>query len=165
MAKNAEKSANLPQQKPSKRGCAITRNQTLYNIAVAMIFLIIFIFMLNAIISITFNDYSTTPSLCVVFPSLSLLIILQSNERRHIIIKSIIKKKKLKKQTKGELNNMLELAKQLIGEECKIISVGFAPVKGTIKEVTDGAVKVETKYGDYVFNADFIMAIEKKNKK
>ena len=60
---------------------------------------------------------------------------------------------------------MLELAKQLIGEECKIISIGIGPVKGMIKEVTDGAVKVETKYGDYVFNADFIMAIEKKNKK
>ena len=59
---------------------------------------------------------------------------------------------------------MLELAKQLIDQECKIISVGIGPVKGVIKEVTDGAIKVETKYGDYIFNADFVMAIEKKNK-
>ncbi len=153
-----------PQPKPSKRGCAITRNQTFYDIAKIAIFLIIFVVMLNAIMSIAFDDHSYSPSFWALFPSLALLITLQANERRHIIAKNI-KNKKLKRQVKGELNNMLELAKQLIGEECKIISIGIAPVKGIIKEVTDGAVKVETKYGDYVFNADFIMAIEKKNKK
>ena len=81
-----------------------------------------------------------------------------------MVIKKKAKRTTYKKQQKGEFHGMLELAKQLIDQECKIISVGIGPVKGIIKEVTDGAVKLETKYGDYVFNVDFIMAIEKKNK-
>ena len=166
MAKNAEKSASQTQPKPSKRGCAITSNQVFYNVAKIMGFLIFFVVILNTIMIIAFDEKQTYfLSFFAVFPSLALVIALQSNERKYIITKSIVKNKKLKRQTKGESNNMLELAKQLIGEECKIISIGIGPVKGIIKEVTDGAVKVETKYGDYVFNADFIMAIEKKNKK
>ena len=166
MTKSTKESKSLPLPKPSKRGCAITRHQTFYNIAKIMVFLIIFVVILNTIMIIAFDEKQTHfPSFFAVFPSLALVIILQSNERKYIITKSIVKNKKLKRQTKGESNNMLELAKQLIGEECKIISIGIGPVKGIIKEVTDGAVKVETKYGDYVFNADFIMAIEKKNKK
>ena len=166
MEKATEKSTNQPQPKPSKRGCAITRTQTFYDIAKITLFLMLFVFILNTITFIAFDEKQTySPSFFAVFPSLALLIVLQTNERKHIIAKKIIKKKKLERLTQGESNNMLELAKQLIGEQCKIIAIGLAPVKGTIKEVTDGAVKVETKYGDYVFNADFIMAIEKKNKK
>ena len=81
-----------------------------------------------------------------------------------IISNRIIKKKKLKTE-KGESQLMFELAKQLIDKECKIYAVGFASgVKGVIKEVTEGAIRVETKYGDCLLNLDFVTSIECKNK-
>ena len=153
-------------KKRSRHGCAITKNQTLFSIGMIIIIVLgISASILNIAVAIIFDDStaSFTPTL-IILPSLILLISLQASERRYMIAKKSTKRNKLRRKLKGEIHNMLELAKQLIDQECKIISVGIAPVKGVIKEVSDGAIKVETKYGDYVFNADFVMAIEKKNK-
>ena len=156
-----------PQPKPSRHGCAITKNQTLFSIGIIIIIVLgISASILNIAVAIIFDDStaSFTPTLIILLPSLILLLSLQTSERRYMITKKSTKRNKLRRKLKGEIHNMLELAKQLIDQECKIISVGIGPVKGVIKEVTDGAIKVETKYGDYIFNADFVMAIEKKNK-
>lgn len=82
-----------------------------------------------------------------------------------IITNKIIRKKRLNKTKKGEFQPMFELAKQLIDKECKIYAVGFASgIKGVIKEVTDGGIRVETKYGDCILNLDFVTSIECKSK-
>ena len=155
-----------PQQKPSRHGSAITQKRHAITFAKIMIFIGITVSILSILLSIALKEpfVAKSPN-AIIVPSILLLIILESHGRTQMVIKKKAKRANFKKQQKGEFHSMLELAKQLIGEECKIISIGIGPVKGIIKEVTDGAVKLETKYGDYIFNVDFIMAIEKKNKK
>ena len=161
-----------PQQKPSRHGSAITQKRHAITFAKIMIFIGITVSILSILLSIALKEpfVAKSPN-AIIVSSILLLIILESHgrtqmviRRTQMVIKKQAKRTNFKRQQKGEIHSMLELAKQLIGEECKIISVGIGPVKGIIKEVTDGAVKLETKYGDYVFNADFVMAIEKKNK-
>ena len=90
---------------------------------------------------------------------------LTTTSTNKIIANKTVKKKILNKTKKGEIQPMFELAKQLIDKECKIYAVGFASgIKGVIKEVTDAGIRVETKYGDYLLNLDFVTAIECKNK-
>ncbi len=67
---------------------------------------------------------------------------------------------------------MKELAKQFIGKECMIYTLAGSesPVKGKVKEVTDGGIIVERADGIEAINLDYIARIrewprDKKGKK
>ena len=54
---------------------------------------------------------------------------------------------------------MTELAKRFIDKECIIYTFNGNQINGTIKEVTDGALLVESSGTTEVMNVDFIMRI------
>lgn len=63
---------------------------------------------------------------------------------------------------------MVELAKKFIGKECIIYSYNNShQYDGIIKEVSDGAILIETNGANEVLNLDFIIRIREypKNKK
>lgn len=72
-----------------------------------------------------------------------------------------------KKHGKGK-NEMLELAKRFIDKEC-IIYTFSSQISGTIKEVSDGAIMVESNKCQEAVNLDFVVRIReyprKKNSK
>ena len=163
-SKEAIKTAS--QNKKVKSGSAITTQEALFAITKLCFALALLAASLSAIIALIFEDNASTSSLPFMMVILVLLLnsTLTTNYTK-IITNKIVKKKKLKKAEKGEPHAMLELAKQFIDKECKIYAVGFASgIKGVIKEVTDGGIRVETKYGDYLLNLDFVTSIECKNK-
>lgn len=69
-------------------------------------------------------------------------------------IKQLIKKRKSE-----DTVTMTELAKRLIDKECIIYTFNGNQINGTIKEVTDGALWVESSGTTEVMNVDFIMRI------
>ena len=164
--KSKEEIKTSSQNKKVKRGSAVTTQESLFVITRVCFSLAIVAASLSAIITLIFEDNASTSPLPLTMVALILLlnIILTTNYTK-IITNKIVKKKKLKKAEKGESRPMFELAKQLIDKECKIYAVGFASgIKGVIKEVTDGGIRVETKYGDCLLNLDFVTSIECKNK-
>ena len=163
-SKGAIKTAS--QNKKVKSGSAITTQESLFAIAKLCFALALLAVSLSAIVTLIFEDSASTSPLPFMMVILVLLLnsMLTTNYTK-IITNKIVKKKKLNKAEKGEPHAMLELAKQFIDKECKIYAVGFASgIKGVIKEVTDGGIRVETKYGDCLLNLDFVTSIECKNK-
>lgn len=57
---------------------------------------------------------------------------------------------------------MFQLAKKFIGKKCIIyvVQTFSSELLGTIKEVTEGAILVEDKYGVQVVNLDFVIRIK-----
>lgn len=95
---------------------------------------------------------------CAILP----IIILLSHKRR----KNLIILKKIKK-SKGEITEMVELAKRFIDKDCIIYSFDGSQQYGTIKEVTDNAILIEEKGELIAVNLEFIAKIKEypKNKK
>ena len=92
-----------------------------------------------------------------------IIIYVLLRNRRAIIIRQIIKKRKKEANTE-----MKELAKRFIDKECVITSFdGNRQYEGIIKEVTDGAILVEKDGIPQAINLDFIIRIREypKNKK
>lgn len=167
--KNSSKEAikTSSQKKKVKRGSAVTTQETLFTIAKLYFALVLIAVALNAIIALIFKDNSRTQSLPFIIIMVIVVLLINSTltTTNKIIANKTVKKKILNKTKKGEIQPMFELAKQLIDKECKIYAVGFASgIKGVIKEVTDGGIRVETKYGDCLLNLDFVTSIECKNK-
>ena len=83
--------------------------------------------------------------------------LINQRRRRVAIIKQVLKNKKLKKENKA----MIELAKQFIGKECIVYTImgNDTPIKGTIKEVTDGGIIVERKDSIEVVNMEYVTRI------
>ncbi len=97
-------------------------------------------------------------------PILSLILILFFlwHRNRAIIAKKAIQNKK----TKGN-KEMLELAKNFLGKDCLIYAFdGSHQFSGIIKEVTEGAILLETASGMEAINLDFVIRIREypKNK-
>ena len=167
--KNSSKEAikTASQKKKVKRGSAVTTQETLFTIARLCFALTLIVAALSAIIALIFKDNSRTQSLPFIIIMVMVVLLINSTltTTNKIIANKTVKKKILNKTKKGEIQPMFELAKQLIDKECKIYAVGFASaIKGVIKEVTDGGIRVETKYGDCLLNLDFVTSIECKNK-
>ena len=90
----------------------------------------------------------------VIFIVLLMLLIYKTQSDRAAISKKIIKRNK----TKGDRAEMVELAKRFIGKECLIYTLN-SQLDGTVKEVTDGAIRVEKKGICEAVNIDFITRI------
>ena len=103
------------------------------------------------------------PSTCIPIIVLWIIIFIMFRNRKAVIARQIIKKRKLEGNTE-----MKELAKRFIDKECIISSFdGNHQYEGIIKEVTDGAILVEKDGKTEAINLDFVIRIREfpKNKK
>ena len=91
------------------------------------------------------------------------IIFVMFRNRKSVIAKKIMEKRKLEGNTE-----MKELAKRFIDKECMIFSFdGSHQYEGIIKEVTDGAILVEKDGKIEALNLDFVIRIREypRNKK
>jgi len=81
--------------------------------------------------------------------------------------KMFIAKKFIKNRLRKDKRDMLELAKKFVDKECLIYTFNSNQIEGTIKDVTDGALLLESKGTLEIVNLDFIVRIREfpKNKK
>lgn len=103
------------------------------------------------------------PSTYIPIIMLWIIIFIMLRNRKSVIAKKIIKKRKMEGNTE-----MKELAKRFIDKECVISSFdGNHQYEGIIKEVTDGAILVEKDGKIEALNLDFVIRIKEypKNKK
>ena len=102
------------------------------------------------------------PSYIPILVLLIVLFVLLRN-RRAVVARQIIKKRKLECNTE-----MKELAKRFIEKECIISSFdGNHQYEGVLKEVTDGAILMEKDGKIEALNLDFVIRIREypRNKK
>ena len=102
------------------------------------------------------------PSYIPILVLLIVLFVLLRN-RRAVVARQIIKKRKLECNTE-----MKELAKRFIDKECIISSFdGNHQYEGVLKEVTDGAILMEKDGKIEALNLDFVIRIREypRNKK
>ena len=103
------------------------------------------------------------PSTYIPIIVLWIIIFIMFRNRRAVIARQNIKKRKMEGNTE-----MKELAKRFIDKECIISSFdGNHQYEGTIKEVTDGAILVEKDGKTEAINLDFVIRIKEypRNKK
>ena len=102
------------------------------------------------------------PSYYVPFIVLLLIIFLMNRQNRMFIAKKFIKNRLRK-----DKHEMAELAKRFIDKECLIYTFNSNQIEGTIKDVTDGAILLDSKGTIEAVNLDFIVRIREfpKNKK
>lgn len=99
--------------------------------------------------------------LYLIFFILLFCIILPAFRRRRTMAALMITKRKRKKLTMEERIKMYEIIKRFIGKEC-IISMmtgETSQVQGTIKEVQENWVVIDSGYGDDVVNIDYITRV------
>ena len=103
------------------------------------------------------------PSTYIPIIVLWIIIFIMLRNRKAVIARQIIKKRKLEGNTE-----MKELAKRFIDKECTISSFdGNHQYEGIIKEVTDGAILLEKNGNIEALNLDFVIRIREypRNKK
>jgi len=103
------------------------------------------------------------PSTYIPIIVLWIIIFIMLRNRKAVIARQIIKKRKMEGNTE-----MKELAKRFIDKECIISSFdGNHQYEGIIKEVTDGAILVEKDGKIEALNLDFVIRIREypRNKK
>ncbi len=74
--------------------------------------------------------------------------------------------KRLKKRKTEDHKEMIELAKRFLEKECVVDTIEHQVV-GTVKEVSDGAILLETESGEQALNLEFVERIREypRNKK
>ena len=103
------------------------------------------------------------PSTYIPIIVLWIVIFIMFRNRRAVVAKQIIKKRKLEGNTE-----MKELAKRFVDKECLISSFDSNhQFEGVIKEVSDSAILVEKNGTIEAINLDFVIRIREfpKNKK
>ena len=103
------------------------------------------------------------PSTYIPIIILWIIIFIMLRNRKAVIARQIIKKRKLEGNTE-----MKELAKRFIDKECLITAFDSNhQFEGVIKEVSDSAILVEKKEAVEAINLDFVIRIREypKNKK
>ena len=103
------------------------------------------------------------PSTYIPIIVLWIIIFIMFRNRRAVIARQIIKKRKMENNTE-----MKELAKRFIDKECLISSFDSNhQFEGVIKEVSDSAILVEKDGTVEAINLDFVIRIREfpKNKK
>ena len=101
------------------------------------------------------------PSYYIPILLLLFLVIWMSRQNKMMIAKKFIKNKQRKDKC-----DMVELAKRFIDKECLIYTFNSNQIEGTIKDVTDGAILLDSKGTIEAVNLDFIVRIREfpKNK-
>ena len=96
-------------------------------------------------------------------PILLLLFIVIWMSRQN---KMFIAKKFIKNRLRKDKCDMVELAKRFIDKECLIYTFNSNQIEGTIKDVTDGAILLDSKGTIEAVNLDFVVRIREfpKNK-
>lgn len=94
-----------------------------------------------------------------IFMMLMVLFLVLRGQKQ-MIIKKLIKKRKTEDKTQ-----MTELAKRFIDKECLIYTFNGNQINGIIKEVTGGALLVESGGAVEAVNLDFIMRVREYPKK
>lgn len=97
------------------------------------------------------------PAIYVVIFFMILLVLFEQISNNNAYFKQIIKSKHRKDHAK-----MLELARKFINKQCMIYTLNSqfsSGIEGTIKEVTDGAILIQTKKSVEAVNLDFIVRI------
>lgn len=92
-----------------------------------------------------------------------IIIFIMFRNRKSVIAKKMIKKRKMEGNTE-----MKELAKKFVDKECLIYAFDSShQFEGVIKEVTDGAILIEKAGTVEAINLDFVIRIREfpKNKK
>ena len=107
-----------------------------------------------------FNGSNIPIYCCSILPIIILLFFSHKRRKNLIILKKI-------KKSKGEITEMVELAKRFIDKDCIIYSFDGSQQYGMIKEVTDNAILIEEKGELIAVNLEFIAKIKQypKNKK
>lgn len=102
------------------------------------------------------------PSIYIPIIFLWIIIFIMLHNRKSVIVRKIIKKRKMEGNTE-----MKELAKRFIDKECLISTFNGSQFDGIIKEVTDGAILVEKAGTMEAINLDYVVRIREfpKNKK
>ena len=103
------------------------------------------------------------PSIYIPIIVLWIIIFIMFRNRRAVVSRQIIKKRKMEGNTE-----MKELAKRFIDKECLISSFDSNhQFEGVIKEVSDSAILVEKNGTVEAINLDFVIRIREfpKNKK
>lgn len=102
------------------------------------------------------------PSTYIPIIILWIIIFIMLRSRKAVVARKIIKNRK-----KENTTEMIELAKKFIDKECLIYSFdGNHQFQGVIKEVSDGAVLIESNGAVEAINLDFVIRIREfpKNK-
>ena len=95
-----------------------------------------------------------------IFIALIVLFILLRNNR------AIVAKRKIQKRRTEDRTEMVELAKKFIDKECVIYAFDSGhQFIGVIKEVTDGAILIESNGELEAINLDFVIRIREYPKK
>ena len=89
-------------------------------------------------------------------PILLLLFIVIWMSRQN---KMFIAKKFIKNRLRKDKCDMVELAKRFIDKECLIYTFNSNQIEGTIKDVTDGAILLDSKGTIEAVNLDFVVRI------
>lgn len=103
------------------------------------------------------------PATYIPIIMLWIIIFIMFRNRKSVIAKKMIKKRKMEGNTE-----MKELAKKFIDKECLIYAFDSShQFEGVIKEVTDGAILIEKAGTVEAINLDFVIRIREfpKNKK
>lgn len=94
-----------------------------------------------------------------IFMLIILVYLVMRNEKQ-MMLRKLIQKRRSEDKTK-----MVELAKRFIDKECLIYTFNGNQVECTIKEVSDGALLVESGGTLEAINVDFVMRIREFPKK
>lgn len=85
---------------------------------------------------------------------LLLVVLLQNKVKKQTAVYRLLSARR----TEREKRQMVELAKQFIGKECIIYTLNNQ-INGTITEVSDGAIAVESNNTKEIVNLDYILRI------
>ena len=91
---------------------------------------------------------------------LLILVYLMMRSQKQMMLRKLIQKRRSEDKTK-----MVELAKRFIDKECLIYTFNGSQVECTVKEVSDGALLVESGGTLEAINVDFVMRIREFPKK
>ena len=105
------------------------------------------------------------PGVYVSIGMLFVIIFITKQNEKRLFIKQFIKSRK-----KEESAEMIEAAKSFIGKDCIIYTFNSQQLIGKVKDVSGGAVIIETNGSTEAVNADFIVRlrehpVNKKGKK
>lgn len=94
--------------------------------------------------------------------ALFLILFITTRTQKQMLLQRLIEKRKTEDKTE-----MVELAKKFIDKECLIYTFNGGQIDCTVKEVSNGALLVETNGTIEAINLDFVMRIREypRNKK
>ena len=103
------------------------------------------------------------PSLYFIFLVLIIVFVSQRNNMRALLIR----RKFMKKRTKGGTIAMVELAKKFVGKDCIISTFTNSGFVGIITEVSESAIMIQNGNDVIAVNLEFVVSIKEhpRNKK